>query len=46
MEARETRGTARYRIAIDNREYQKTLSQLQFLASTAARYGHGLRLRL
>ena len=35
-----------YRIAIDNREYQRTLSQLQFLATTAARYGHGLRIRL
>ncbi len=35
-----------YRVAIDNREYQKTLSQLQYLATTAARYGHGLRIRL
>jgi len=46
VEARGTQGTSCYRIAIDNREYQKTLSQLQFLASTAARYGHGLRFRL
>ena len=35
-----------YRIAIDNREYQKTLSQLQFLATTAARHGHGVRIRI
>ena len=39
-------GPVHYRIAIDNREYQKTLSQLQYLSTTAARYGHGLRLRL
>jgi len=36
----------RYRVAIDNREYQQTLSRLQFLATRAARYGHGLRLRI
>lgn len=35
-----------YRIAVDNREYQRSLSQLQFVASQAARMGHGLRLRL
>jgi hypothetical protein len=35
-----------YRIAVDNREYQRSLSQLQFLASQASRMGHGLRLRL
>lgn len=35
-----------YRVAIDNREYQQTLSRLQFLATTAARHGHGLRIRL
>jgi hypothetical protein len=35
-----------YRIAIDNREYQQTLSQLQFMSTTAARHGHGLRLRI
>ncbi len=35
-----------YRIQIDNREYQQTLSRLQFLATTAARHGHGIRLRL
>ena len=35
-----------YRIAIDNREYQRTLSQLQFLSMTAARHGRGLRIRL
>ena len=37
---------ADYRVAVDNREYQRTLSQLQFLASQASRMGHGLRLRL
>jgi hypothetical protein len=35
-----------YRVAIDNREYQQTLSQLQFMSTTAARHGHGLRIRL
>jgi hypothetical protein len=37
---------ADYRIAVDNREYQRTLSQLQFLAGQAARMGQGLRLKL
>lgn len=44
--ARDVPQPVHYRIAIDNREYQKTLSQLQFLSTTAARHGHGLRLRL
>ncbi len=35
-----------YRLAVDNREYQRTLSKLQFLASQAAHMGHGLRLKL
>lgn len=35
-----------YRLLVDNREYQRTLSKLQFLSTTAARQGHGLRLRL
>ena len=35
-----------YRIAINNREYQRTLSQLQFLSTTAAHDGCGLRIRL
>jgi hypothetical protein len=35
-----------YRIVVDNREYQRTLSQLQFLASGAARMGHGVLLAL
>ena len=35
-----------YRIVVDNREYQRTLSKLQFLSTTASRQGHGLRLRL
>jgi len=35
-----------YRIAVDNREYQRTLSQLQYLASQAARMGNGVRLKL
>jgi len=35
-----------YRIVIDNREYQRSLSQLQFLASRASRMGHGLRIKL
>ena len=35
-----------YRIVVDNREYQRTLSKLQFLSTTASRQGHGLRLCL
>ncbi|MDJ0789370.1 MAG: hypothetical protein QNK05_21400 [Myxococcota bacterium] len=35
-----------YRIAIDNREYQRTLSRLQYLATTAGRHGQGVRIRL
>lgn len=35
-----------YRIVVDNREYQRTLSQLQFLTSAAARHGLGVRLRV
>ena len=37
---------ADYRIAVDNRELQRTLSQLQYLTSQASRMGHGVRLRL
>lgn len=35
-----------YRIAIHNRGYQRTLSQLQFLVTSASREGFGVRLRL
>lgn len=35
-----------YRIAIDNREYQRTLSRLQYLVVRASREGGSLRLRL
>ena len=35
-----------YRIVIDNREYQRTLSKLQYMTSGASRMGHGIRLRL
>lgn len=35
-----------YRIRIDNRSYQSTLSQLQFLAVTASRHGWAVALRL
>jgi hypothetical protein len=35
-----------YRIEVDNREYQRTLSQLQFVTSQAAQMGRGLRLKL
>ena len=35
-----------YRIAIDNREYQRTLSRLQYLVTMASRSGYGVRLRL
>ncbi|MAJ58748.1 MAG: hypothetical protein CBC48_01550 [bacterium TMED88] len=34
-----------YRIIVDNREYQRTLSRLQYLCSTAARMGQGVRIR-
>jgi hypothetical protein len=35
-----------YRIVIDNREYQRTLSRLQFLFSRAMRIGCGVRIRV
>jgi hypothetical protein len=31
---------------IDNREYQRTLSQLQYLVTLGGRSGYGVRLRL
>ena len=42
----ETIGDVEYRIVIDNREYQRTLSRLQFLSGTAASLGRGLCFRL
>ncbi len=44
--AQEVPDAIHYRIAIDNRDYQQTLSQLQFMSTTAARHGCGLRIRL
>jgi len=44
--AQEVPDPVHYRVAIDNREYQRTLSKLQFLATTASRHGYGLRLRI
>jgi hypothetical protein len=35
-----------FRIVIDNREYQRTLSQLQYLVTLGGRSGFGVRLRL
>ncbi|MCG8588355.1 MAG: hypothetical protein MJE66_03615 [Proteobacteria bacterium] len=35
-----------YRVVVDNREYQRTLAQLQFLFGQAARHGHGVSLLL
>ncbi len=35
-----------YRIVIDNREYQRTLSRLQYLVTLASREGFGVRIRL
>jgi len=35
-----------YRIVIDNREYQRTLSRLQYMTSGAARMGEGVRIRV
>jgi hypothetical protein len=40
------RGGCEYRIMIDNRGYQRTLSQLQFLVTSASRQGFGVRIRL
>jgi hypothetical protein len=39
-------GNVEYRIAIDNREYQRTLSRLQYLVVLAGREGRAVRLRL
>lgn len=35
-----------YRLVVDNREYQRTLNRLQFLATSSSRYGLGVWLRL
>jgi hypothetical protein len=35
-----------YRVAIDNREYQRTLSRLQYLVTMASRLGHAAWMRL
>lgn len=35
-----------YRIVVENREYQRTLSQLQHLVTSASRAGHAVRLKL
>jgi hypothetical protein len=35
-----------FRIVVDNREYQRTLSQLQYLVTLGGRSGYGVRLRL
>jgi hypothetical protein len=37
---------AEYRVAVDNREYQRTLSRLQYLVSMASRLGHAVWVRL
>jgi hypothetical protein len=39
-------GGTEYRIVIDNRGYQRTLSQLQFLVTSASRQGFGVRIGL
>jgi hypothetical protein len=39
-------GAVAYRIRIDNRGYQRTLSQLQFCVTSAGRQGYGVTLRL
>jgi len=41
-----TDSSCEYRIVIDNRGYQRTLSQLQFLVTSASRQGLGVRIRL
>lgn len=35
-----------YRLLVNNREYQRTLSRLQFLSGTASRLGRGIRLKI
>ncbi len=37
-------GDVEYRVRVNNREYQRTLSRLQFLLSTASMEGHAVRL--
>lgn len=44
--AESAEGGVEYRIAIDNREYQRTLSRLQYLVVLAGREGRAVRLRL
>ena len=39
-------GEVEYRVAVDNREYQRTLSRLQYLVTMAGRLGHAVWLRL
>ena len=39
-------GEREFRLVIDNRGYQRTLSQLQFLVTSASRQGLGVRFRL
>ncbi len=46
VRAASVRDDVEFRIVIDNREYQRTLSRLQFMTSTAARMGQGIRLRV
>jgi hypothetical protein len=46
VERRDRQGPSEYRLRVDNREFQRTLSQLQFMSSTAAHMGHGIRLRI
>lgn len=46
VEAAPCAGAPEYRLVVDNREFQRTLSQLQFMCSGAARRGQGIRLRI
>ena len=39
-------GSLEYRLAIDNREYQRSLSRLQFLVTSAGRHGCAVRVRI
>jgi len=45
-EAEDAEADVAYRIAIDNREYQRTLSRLQYLVVLSGREGRAVRLRL
>lgn len=44
--ARDGPSPVEYRLVVDNRDYQRTLSRLQYLVTLAGREGHGVWIRL